>query len=88
MDRCDVHVISILGNAWQTAHKSLRSVCTMALTSKAMGNGRVSADLKECALNLWDKGWDLEDIVDALLISLASHRLVCTHQNLNRCGPN
>jgi transposase-like protein len=37
-----------------------------------MGNRRISSDLKECALTLWDKGWELEDIADALLVSQAS----------------
>jgi transposase len=37
-----------------------------------MGNRKISNDLKECALNLWDWGWDLEDITDALLVSRSS----------------
>jgi len=37
-----------------------------------MGNRRISSDLKDCALTLWDKGWELEDITDALLVSQAS----------------
>ena len=37
-----------------------------------MGNRRISSDLKECALNLWDKGWDIEDIIDALSIGRSS----------------
>src|SRR5437016_3009225 len=35
---------------------------------EVMGNQKISNDLKECALNLWDWGWDLEDITDALLV--------------------
>jgi transposase len=37
-----------------------------------MGNRKISADLKMCALSLWDRGWQVDDIVDALLISRAS----------------
>ncbi|EPQ61301.1 hypothetical protein GLOTRDRAFT_31261 [Gloeophyllum trabeum ATCC 11539] len=37
-----------------------------------MVNRHISSDLKECALRLWDAGWDREDICDALLISQAS----------------
>ena len=37
-----------------------------------MGNRRISPGLKECAFNLWDKGWELKDIVDTLLVSQAS----------------
>jgi hypothetical protein len=37
-----------------------------------MGNRKISSDLKECALNLWDKGWALQDISNALLVSQAS----------------
>jgi len=37
-----------------------------------MGNRKISADLKECALNLWNTGWDIEDIGDALGVSRAS----------------
>jgi hypothetical protein len=39
---------------------------------KVMGNRKISNDLKECALNLWDCGWDFEDITDALLVSRTS----------------
>lgn len=37
-----------------------------------MGNRRISLELKECSLNLWDKGWELKDIADTLLVSQAS----------------
>ncbi|KAG1884908.1 hypothetical protein F4604DRAFT_1918573 [Suillus subluteus] len=37
-----------------------------------MSNRKISADLKECALNLWNTGWDIEDIRDALGVSRAS----------------
>ncbi|KAG1860247.1 hypothetical protein DFJ58DRAFT_657887, partial [Suillus subalutaceus] len=33
---------------------------------------KISADLKECALNLWNTGWDIEDIRNALGVSCAS----------------
>ena len=36
---------------------------------EVMGNRKISNDLKEGALNLWNWGWDLEDITDALLVS-------------------
>ncbi|KAG1850854.1 hypothetical protein DFJ58DRAFT_661838, partial [Suillus subalutaceus] len=38
----------------------------------AMGNRKISADLKECALNLWNTGWETKDIRDALGVSRAS----------------
>ncbi|KAG1745471.1 uncharacterized protein EDB91DRAFT_1270046, partial [Suillus paluster] len=34
-----------------------------------MVNRRISSDLKECALQLWDHGWELKDISEALGIS-------------------
>ena len=37
-----------------------------------MGNRRISPDLKECALRLWELGWDLELILDSLCVSQAS----------------
>jgi transposase len=37
-----------------------------------MGNRRISHDLKECALRLWELGWDLELIKESLCISRAS----------------
>ena len=37
-----------------------------------MGNRRISPDLKECALCLWELGWDLKLILDSLCISRAS----------------
>ena len=33
---------------------------------------RISADLKECALRLWDNGWTIEDICSALMVSHTS----------------
>lgn len=33
---------------------------------------KISPDLKECALKLWDQGWEIEDIVDTLGISRPS----------------
>lgn len=37
-----------------------------------MGNRRISSDLKECALRLWELGWDLDLITESLCISRAS----------------
>ncbi|KIK92656.1 hypothetical protein PAXRUDRAFT_34422 [Paxillus rubicundulus Ve08.2h10] len=37
-----------------------------------MVNRRISKDLKECALTLWNHGWDLEDICEALSVSRSS----------------
>ncbi|KIJ06427.1 hypothetical protein PAXINDRAFT_92021 [Paxillus involutus ATCC 200175] len=37
-----------------------------------MVNRRISKDLKECALRLWNHGWDLEDICEALSVSRSS----------------
>ena len=36
------------------------------LLSETMGNWRINSDLKECAITLWDKGWELKDITNAL----------------------
>ncbi|KAG1723224.1 hypothetical protein EDB19DRAFT_2043847 [Suillus lakei] len=35
----------------------------------AMVNRRISNNLKDCALRLWDHGWELEDIYEAFGIS-------------------
>jgi transposase len=37
-----------------------------------MGNRRISPDLKECALRLWELGWEEADIVQTLAVSRAS----------------
>ncbi|KAG2737687.1 hypothetical protein P692DRAFT_201661930, partial [Suillus brevipes Sb2] len=37
-----------------------------------MVNRQISKDLKECALTLWDHGWEVEDICEVLGISRAS----------------
>ena len=37
-----------------------------------MVNRKISDDLKECALSLCDRGWELEDIIDAILVLHAS----------------
>jgi transposase len=37
-----------------------------------MGNRKISADLKDCALRLWQYGWSRSDICLALLVSQAS----------------
>jgi transposase len=42
------------------------------LLHTAMVNCRISPDRKLCALNLWDHGWEIEDICFALMISRSS----------------
>jgi hypothetical protein len=37
-----------------------------------MVNRRISIDLKECALRMWESGWDQELIIESLGISCAS----------------
>ena len=37
-----------------------------------MVNRRISADIKECALRLWDSGWSLEDVCWPLAVSCSS----------------
>jgi len=37
-----------------------------------MVNCRISPDRKLCALNLWDHGWEIEDICFAMMISRSS----------------
>jgi len=37
-----------------------------------MGNRHISADLKECALRLWEAGWSRSDLCSALCVSQAS----------------
>ncbi|KAG1738919.1 Homeodomain-like protein, partial [Suillus paluster] len=38
----------------------------------AMVNRRISEDIKQCALRLWNHGWDVQDICEALGISQSS----------------
>ena len=57
-----------------------------------MPNRRISSDLKECALRLWDLGWDLEDICFAFGVSSRScyrwWQILEVHGNVNRpCSP-
>ena len=49
-----------------------------------MVNWRISSVLKECALTLWDRGWDYNNISDALLVSVAS--LYCWRNNFEIYG--
>ena len=49
-----------------------------------MGNQRISGDLKECALRLYDIGWDLHTIKNTLLISISS--LYQWHKNFETHG--
>ncbi|KAJ7106367.1 hypothetical protein C8R44DRAFT_638728 [Mycena epipterygia] len=37
-----------------------------------MGNRKISSDIKECALRLWELGWDRSAIISTLLVSQAS----------------
>jgi len=52
-----------------------------------MVNRRISDDLKECALSLWDRELDLEDICEALGVSKSScyrwRKLAEDHENVN-----
>lgn len=48
-----------------------------------MGNRRISPDLKECALRLWEAGWERSDICEALLVSQSSlYRWLDNYENL------
>ena len=53
-----------------------------------MGNQCISADIKECALRLWDIGWELEDICWALMVSCQSiyrwQAIFVKHGSVNR----
>ncbi|KAJ7203862.1 hypothetical protein GGX14DRAFT_332055, partial [Mycena pura] len=40
--------------------------------SAAMGNRHISSDLKECALRLWELGWDQLEITQILCVSRSS----------------
>ncbi|KAI6009512.1 hypothetical protein F5J12DRAFT_905064 [Pisolithus orientalis] len=62
-----------------------------------MPNRHISSDLKECALHLWNLGWDLKDISFALGISSCScycwwevleeyGSVVCPHSPLRGCA--
>jgi len=48
----------------------------------------ISPDLKECALSLWDKGWEIYDICDALGMHKASlyrwKKILEVHGSVNR----
>ena len=37
-----------------------------------MGNRKISKDLKECALRLWELGWEELDIIQGLAVSHSS----------------
>jgi len=37
-----------------------------------MGFFKISSDMKECALKLWDQGWETAEIMDTLGISQSS----------------
>ena len=50
----------------------IRQYSTKPFLSLIMGNRKISVDLKDCVLCLWQYGWSLSDICLALLISKAS----------------
>ena len=50
----------------------LVTFCIACKLGLYMGNRKISVDLKMCALSLWDQGWQVEDIVDALLIGIVT----------------
>jgi transposase len=49
---------------------------------------RISSDVKECAIKLWDQGWDIQDIMDTLDFSQASfyrwREIFDEHGSVNR----
>lgn len=47
-----------------------------------MVNRRISTDMKECSLRLWDAGWHTSDICEALQVSVASlYRWLDNYEN-------
>jgi hypothetical protein len=38
----------------------------------SMVNRKISKDMKECALTVWDKGWELDDIIYIIGVSRSS----------------
>ena len=50
----------------------IRQYSTKPFLSLIMGNRKISVDLKDCVLCLWQYGWSLSDICLALLVSKAS----------------
>lgn len=53
-----------------------------------MVNRKISTDMKECGLRLWDCGWDIQDICFALHVSQSSlyrwRRIFAEHGSVNR----
>ncbi|KIM91457.1 hypothetical protein PILCRDRAFT_51240, partial [Piloderma croceum F 1598] len=46
--------------------------CSLCVKHHTMVNQCISTDIKECALRLWDSGWELDDICWALMVSHSS----------------
>ena len=63
----------------------------MRLTVVVIPNCHISTDLKECALHLWDLGWELEEISFAFGVSTCScyrwQQSVEAHGSVN-CPPS
>ncbi|EDR07397.1 uncharacterized protein LACBIDRAFT_327871 [Laccaria bicolor S238N-H82] len=53
-------------------YMEFREPCQFICLVFTMGNRKISADLKECALRLWELGYDLGFISESLCISKAS----------------
>lgn len=53
-----------------------------------MVNRQISSDLKECALRLWDLGWDQDMIFESLCVSRASvyrwRKIFAEHHSVNK----
>ncbi|KAF8225521.1 hypothetical protein L208DRAFT_1021751, partial [Tricholoma matsutake] len=52
----------------------------------------ISSDLKECALRLWELGWDQDMILESLCVSHASvyrwRKIFSEHNSVNKpCSP-
>jgi transposase len=52
--------------------RRVRWILPVPLLHTTMVNCRISPDRKLCALNLWDHGWEIEDICFAMMISRSS----------------
>jgi transposase len=78
------NVVQISTQLSPTASHCSQSLCE----TTTMGNRRISADIKECALRLWDVGWELEDICWALMVSHRSiyrwQAIFIEHGSVNR----
>jgi len=63
---CDICHFNF-GNEHETMFYAIYSPSSthswLSTCTKAMENRKISSDMKECALNLWNQGWDTEDWV-------------------------